>query len=93
MLLSNSNNQITLSSPECLVNNDNVNNDDVQQMWQWTADHDQGKVLQLHYGQFPSVVILFGRFNRKQIVWQWLEGSWHLFLWLKFDTGVCLKRN
>ena len=53
------NNQTTLSSPECLVNNDNVNNDDVQQMWQWTADQDQGNLLLVHYGQFPGVVILY----------------------------------
>lgn len=39
------NNPTNLSSPECLVNNDNVNNDDAEQMWQWTTDHDQGNVL------------------------------------------------
>ena len=40
------NNPTSLSSPECLVNNDNVNNDETeQQMWQWTTDHDQGNVL------------------------------------------------
>jgi len=39
------NNPTNLSSPECLVNNDNVNNDDTEQMWQWTADHDQGNVV------------------------------------------------
>jgi len=36
------NNLTNLSSPECLVNNDNVNNDDTEQTWQWTADNDQG---------------------------------------------------
>jgi len=36
------NNPTTLSSPECIVNNDDV----VQEMWQWTADNDQGNI---HY--------------------------------------------
>jgi len=35
------NNDTTLSSPECLVNSDNAN-DDTQQTWQWTADQEQG---------------------------------------------------
>jgi len=37
------NNETQLSSPECLVNDDNDNDDDdKQQAWQWTADNDQG---------------------------------------------------
>jgi len=40
----------SLSSPECLVNNDNDDTDDIQQqMWQWTTDQDQGNTGVANY--------------------------------------------